>query len=356
MAPKYYELSNVLMEKIRAGYYPVGSKLPTEAELSAHYNVSRQTIRLALSVLVQKKIIEKRQGSGNKVVSAGLENEVRSVAIIASNTKDYIFPSILLDIQAVLSKSGFSSHIFATNGRLGLEREALHQVLRQPFSGVLAEGLKTALPNPNVDLYQRLIKNGIPLVFFHSGYEELAQVPCVCDDNYNGGYQLARYLISKGHDCIGAVLKSDDIQGRQRYHGYVSAMQDAGLSVPDEKILWYSTEDRNAVIERHDTTLLRSFAKSRLEGCTALIMHNDEMAYFMMLVLLDAGYDVPGGISLVSFDNSFYCGLSPVPLTSLSHDSAQLGTAAAEHLISVMNGRQAASVSVPWKLIERQSG
>ncbi len=356
MSSKYLELSKILIEKIRGGDYLVGAKLPTEAELSAHYNVSRQTVRLALSVLAEKKIIEKKQGSGTRVISSGLGNEVRRVAIIASNTKDYIFPSILLDIQAALSKNGFSSDVFATDNRLGLERDALHHVLRQPFSGVLAEGVKTALPNPNIDLYQRICKNGTPLVFFHSCYPELDRVPCVCDDNYAGGYQLARYLISKGHTCIGAVFNSDHIQGRQRYHGYVSALHDAGLAVPEEKILWYSAEDRNSLVERHDTTLLRSFVKSRLDGCTALIIQNDEIAYFMTLVLIDAGYEVPGRISIVSFDNSFYCGLSPVPLTSLSHDCFKLGAAAAELLIDTINGRQGASVLVPWKLVERQSG
>lgn len=355
MASKYLQLSNTLTNKIQDGTYPVGSKLPTEAELTSSYNVSRQTVRQALNLLVEDGLIIKKQGSGNRVISLGLKNETRRIAIIASHTNDYIFPAVLQDIQTVLSQNHYSSQIIPTHNKVSLEQEALKSVLSQSFAGVLVEGVKTALPNPNLALYQRINKEKIPLVFFHGAYGELEHAVCVTDDNFMGGYQLTRYLISKGHTQIGGIFNCDDLQGRARYRGYVTALHDAGLPVPDEKMLWFSTEDRYSIVDCHDLSLLNNYVKNRLGGCTALVIYNDEIAYNMILVLKAAGYELPSNISIVSFDNSYYCTLSPVPITSLSHEGEQIGIVAANALLRIISGKEAHSVSLPWKIIERQS-
>ena len=356
MTSKYLQLSNILTEKIRNGVYPVGTRLPTEIELTSSYSVSRQTVRLALSVLVEKGLISKKQGSGNSVISTGLSTENRRIAIIASHTNDYIFPAVLHDIQTVLTHNNYSSQIISTHNKVSLEQEALQLVLSQSFAGVLAEGVKTALPNPNLPLYKTLKKRNIPLVFFHGGYAELEKAVCVTDDNFTGGYQLTRYLLSKGHTCIGGIFNSDDLQGRQRYEGYVTALHDAGLPLPDDKLLWFSTEDRYSIVDCQDFSLLSNYIKNRLFGCTAIVVYNDEIAYYMIKNLQAAGYDLPSAMSVVSFDNSYYCSLSPLNITSLSHEGDQIGIVAANQLLGIIGGKETNSVSIPWKLIERQSG
>jgi len=356
MIPKYQQLSNILTEKIQNGSYPLGSKIPTEIELSQTYYVSRQTVRQALAVLVDNGLINKKQGSGSSVISTGGDSAIRTIAIIASHTNDYIFPAVLRDIQTVLTFNHFSCKIISTHNKVCLEQEALQLVMKQSFAGVLVEGVKTALPNPNLAVYQRFEKEKIPLVFFHGGYDELKRAICVTDDNFTGGYQLTRYLLSKGHTCIGGIFNSDDQQGRQRYQGYITALHDAGLPVPDDKLLWFSTEDRYAIVDCRDLTLLNNYVQHRLSGCTALLVYNDEIAYNMILILKTLGYDVPGDISVVSFDNSYYCSISPVPITSLSHENEQIGVVAANQILRIINGKEAHSVSIPWKLIERRSG
>ena len=356
MNPKYEDLLNIIKDKIQNGTYPLDSRLPTEMELSAYYHLSRQTVRKALSLLVKAGLISKKQGSGSVVVSTGVKQDQRCIAIIASHTSDYIYPVVLQDIQTVLLQNNFSFEVFTTYNKISLERDALQTILNNSFAGVLAEGVKTALPNPNLALYKRLKKKNTPIVFFHGGYTELEDAVCVTDDNYIGGYQLTRYLISKGHTRIGGIFKSDDIQGRQRYQGYVTALCDANIRVPDENLLWFSTEDRDKLLEGHDLGLLQNYVKSRLEGCTALVVYNDEIAYYLILVLQEVGYDIPGNISVVSFDNSFYCSFSPVQITSLGHKGEQTGTVAANLLLRIISEKNAASVVIPWKLIERQSG
>ncbi len=65
--PLYYQLENVLREKITSGTFASGGRIPTEIELIKQYNVSRITVRQALRSLAEDGLIERRQGRGTYV-------------------------------------------------------------------------------------------------------------------------------------------------------------------------------------------------------------------------------------------------------------------------------------------------
>jgi len=67
--PKYEHAYRVILGRLKSGRYPVGGRMPTESELSAHFDVSRVTIRRALDMLVQDGYVESRQGSGYRVLT-----------------------------------------------------------------------------------------------------------------------------------------------------------------------------------------------------------------------------------------------------------------------------------------------
>jgi GntR family transcriptional regulator len=65
--PLYYQLENVLREKITSGAFESGEKMPTESELIEEYGVSRITVRQALQALSDDGLIERKQGRGTLV-------------------------------------------------------------------------------------------------------------------------------------------------------------------------------------------------------------------------------------------------------------------------------------------------
>lgn len=56
-----------VVERIFAGEYRVGERLPTEEELARIFDVSRMTVRQALSKLRSRRLLVSLQGSGNYV-------------------------------------------------------------------------------------------------------------------------------------------------------------------------------------------------------------------------------------------------------------------------------------------------
>jgi GntR family transcriptional regulator len=63
----YLQVARALEQAIGSGTYPVGSLIPTETELSAHFAVSRQTVRHAIGHLRQSKLLSARKGVGTRV-------------------------------------------------------------------------------------------------------------------------------------------------------------------------------------------------------------------------------------------------------------------------------------------------
>ncbi|MGX6978070.1 trehalose operon repressor [Vagococcus elongatus] len=65
---KFKEIYADLEKKILSGEYPSNTLLPSEKQLSEMYNVSRETIRKALNLLINTGLIQKKQGKGSIVL------------------------------------------------------------------------------------------------------------------------------------------------------------------------------------------------------------------------------------------------------------------------------------------------
>lgn len=57
-------VSDNLRQSILTGHFPVGSKLPSEAQLTTNFGVSRTVIREAVAALRSEMLVEPRQGAG----------------------------------------------------------------------------------------------------------------------------------------------------------------------------------------------------------------------------------------------------------------------------------------------------
>ena len=69
-SPRYVWLHESLLNDIKGGKYPVGSLLPTEAQLGKTYGVSRHTVREATRKLVDSGLISRRPSIGTVVLAA----------------------------------------------------------------------------------------------------------------------------------------------------------------------------------------------------------------------------------------------------------------------------------------------
>ena len=79
--PLYAQIVEQLQKDIDNGVFSETGRLPTESELSEQYNVSRITIRRAVNELVQKGLVEKKQGKGTFICTPKITRRLDSEAI-----------------------------------------------------------------------------------------------------------------------------------------------------------------------------------------------------------------------------------------------------------------------------------
>lgn len=345
------ELTTLVQSNLKEGIY----KLPTEASLCQKYHVSRQTIRCALSLLQEKGIISSKQGSGSYATGLSVEDEQNCIPILISNNQEYVYPSLLQDINSNLSASHYTTKLYVTDHSTSLERSYLETLLQNPPRGIIVEPCKSAFPNPNVDLYTKLILHGTKILFINDFYPQLTQCQYIKDDNYHGGYMLGEYLLSLGHKKIAGIFPYDQINGLERCYGVACCLRDNHLLFDDRNICRCSYEDLTLLREKQDSRFLTTFIKTQLQSCSAVVCHNDEIAYWLLKEFAYAGISVPREVNVVSFENSYLGELSKTRITTLTHNPHEMGTTIAEYMKQKIKGIPVVSQEIPWQLLARNS-
>lgn len=355
MSRKYEELIELLKKDIADSIACGISKLPTEMQLCKQYRVSRTTVSRALLILEQEKLIYKKQGSGSYITGLLPEDSGNKVSILLTSDSEYIFPALLDDLDTLLTKEGYLVSVHITHNRADTERDILQKLISNPPRGLIAEPSRSALPTPNYDLYEELSAKGTNTVFFHGCYSNLPPSLYVKDDNFAGGFLLGELLLKHNHRQIAGIFQLDTIQGQERHLGFLRSMLEAGVPIDEDMVSWFTTEQLSRLQQKQDTRFLSHFVMQLPKSCTAIICHNDEIAYWLIKELSYSNIRVPEDVSIVSFDNSYLSELSVPRLTSLSHKPHETATAAVSLLTQKLLGQNPVSMQLPWHLVERSS-
>lgn len=75
-SPLYQQMIEDLKDDIISGAYATGDKIPSELELANSYNVSRITVRRAISELCDEGYLIKRQGKGTFVTPPKIQRKI----------------------------------------------------------------------------------------------------------------------------------------------------------------------------------------------------------------------------------------------------------------------------------------
>lgn len=353
--PKYQQVIEWIKDRMSSGELSGGDKLESENEISSLFGISRQTIRHALELLVQEGILERIQGSGTYVKDIRAREEggrelSKTVTIISTYVDGYIFPRILQSMVRVLEDAGFAAHIMFTNNHLETEKKLLVRMLEENSRDpLIVEPVMSGMPNPNLKYYRRLKARGIPVLFFHSYYQEL-DIPHISMNDEMAGRAATEYLIENGHTKIAGIFKTDDGQGHRRYKGYLKALLHADIEIREENISWIDTQD----VKKFENVFQK--VAERLKGCSACVCYNDEVAHELTKILQKNGIQIPEDLSLISIDNSELVGLNPVPLTSVTHPMEALGNRVAESMLRLIENPDAnVTYEFPVEICQRAS-
>lgn len=348
---KYKKLASIIKSEINSGALSVGDKLEPEKLLMEKYGYSRQTIRNAIAVLEQDGYVRSIQGSGTFIVPR-FAPPIRggyNIGVIYTHISEYISPSIIRSIESVLTKNSASFILKATNNQIDLERQILQSFIESPPDGIIVEGSKAALPNPNIKYYRQLKELGVPVLFIHAKHPELTDFISVVMDDHQAGFDAASYLAQMGHQKIAGFFKSTDLQSHLRYSGYLDGIIASSLPISDDNIFWFQDKEQLEMMLKSPEMV------SFFNNVTAVVSYNEEIASLLSRFFADNGISVPQDISLISFDDSWLGALLQPALTTFAHPKETLGAAAAEKMLRMIEGCKEDTLVMGWELKERKS-
>jgi GntR family transcriptional regulator of arabinose operon len=334
---KYLMIVDWVKNRIATGNLKPNDRFLTEKQLCKIHGVSRQTVRQALTRLESENVLTRVRGSGTFVGSGADISSTASVkgniGVVSTYFSDYIFPHIVTGIESVLNNSGCTMQLTITHNQVSEERQALKAMLANGVRGLIVEPSKSALPNPNRELYDKLRANNIPIVFFNAKYP-WSDLPCVAMDDEAAGRIVTDHLFACGHRQIAGIFALDDIQGHLRYSGFINSCLANGVNDSERNVYWFAASDRDAMSGGAREKLLEL-----LHGKTAVVCYNDKLAIRVLGLCRENGLKVPENISVVGIDDSRYASICEVPLTTVHHPHRLLGEAAASTILEMIKNR-----------------
>lgn len=120
---------------------------------------------------------------------------------------------------------------------------------------------------------------------------------CIALDNFKGSYLATEFLIKNGHEKIGYIASSHDIDdAHDRRDGYLAALKDHNIE-PNEEFIEYGEPDEIG----GEQAMVNLLAKNL--SITAVATYNDDMAAGCLALIQENGIRIPEDMSVIGFDD-----------------------------------------------------
>ena len=211
------------------------------------------------------------------------------------------------------------------------EVEAIRRLVKGGIDGVI-------LPAPLCDSEMSLKavhEAGVAAVLVASG-KPAAELSAISINNFEAARAMTRHLLELGHRRIGFINgHPNQTATGQRFHGYVEAMTEAGLSV-----------DADQVAQGYFTYRSGLEAAEKLLDSgrpTAIFASNDDMAAATMAVAHRRGLDVPSDLAVTGFDDTPLAATVWPALTTIHQPIADMAREAVRLLVEQIKSRRGGS-------------
>jgi LacI family transcriptional regulator len=288
----------------------------------------------------------------NAVARSLATNISQIIGVVVSDITNPFFPAMLRGIEDKIVASHYSMVVGNTDEHPAREEDLIRLWTRQRVDGLIIAPTGVRCP-----ALLALAQGGVPVVQVDRGSPDLA-APLVTVDNEAGAYEAVRHLIELGHRRIACLVGIEAISTQtERQQGWRRALQEAGLPSGDDLVVhadprFYGTlpDAAGAVRPVRPQSSLDDLpsADEALQGIfdgpdrpTAIFALTNQLALGTLYALRGCGMRFPDDISFVSFDDPDWAPLFSPPLTAVRQPAYQLGQAAADLLMRLINGEPA---------------
>lgn len=250
-----------------------------------------------------------------------------------SNTIGLLLPSVsnpyFADMASViiseLSDSNFTTIVVDTMESEQKLNESARSLISRQVDGLIA------VPCGENGEEMEMLSGLTPLVLIDRYYENTS-LPFVTTNNYQGGLDATKHLLSRGHSrvtCIQGVQSS--MPNKERVRGYCRAMEEAGLA-ENINIVGNEFSVQNGYLEA-------KLLMSREIRPTSIFTLSNTIMLGALKAIREAGLSIPQDVALISFDNNLYMDYMTPSITRISQPVEDMSKLAVKILLDKLDGK-----------------
>lgn len=335
--PLYYQLKEILRERIESGEFQSNSTIPTESELMAEYGISRITVIKAISGLVHEGLLYRRPGKGTFVAQVIPKFTAQGMVGLIMHTSGHLFEPMARGIIQGLTEHNRFCIVVDFDNENGKSAEKINSLIERQPDVIVVDGL-SSFPFHLLDNY-----NG-KIIFIHrfeGEYEHRASY--ILSDYFAGGKLVAGYLISLGYKKIlfyTYPVSPDHKSQLVLISGARQFFRENNL--PEEDFIVFTAEEE---------TLLERI--TREEKPLAIFSEGDFFASHIYNAAKEINLKIPQDLTIVGYFNTPWAEILHPNLTSVSIREDEISRKVVEMIIS--DGKKEEKIVLEPKLIIRDS-
>ncbi|MCT2560956.1 LacI family DNA-binding transcriptional regulator [Chryseobacterium herbae] len=305
----------------------------TIKDLSKFLSLSTSTISRALlhdknvSYETRKRVLDAADQLGYKPNLTALNlksGQSKTIGVVVPEMITPFSAKVLEGIQNVLYPLGYRLVITQSDENPLIERKNL-----QLLEGFNVDGIIINLCHEtyNNDLYQQIIDQGTPLVFFDRIPDKSLHVSKVVVDDYINSSLMVEYLIKTGRKRIAHIMGPQTIRNAvERANGYKRIM--TKYNIFDEDLI-INTEGMSFDYGKEAVKQLLH----RNIKFDSIFAFSDTLAIGAMNFLLENNIKIPGDVAVASFSGTELSTIVYPQLTSVQQPLMKMGETAAELML-----------------------
>ena len=328
--------------------------MATMKEVAEHAGVSLATVsrvlngNTAVSMDRRRAVMDwvrKLEYRPNAAAQALVGKRAYLLGVILPDLSNPFFAEILEQIETYAFSHGYNVVIGNTGGSGARAQDYAASFMSRQVDGMLV--------CPVTDQERRWtdrLRSFCPVVAVTQAIEGLDSVLVSMQD---GGRIVADHLTRLGHDKIAFLGSEDD----PKLDGLKSQLSRKGVEFSPDAVLSESPWEKTVPADSYAITK-EFFRSDRSNGITALFAFNDYAAIGALHAVQDLGLSVPDDLALVGFDNTYLSRQTRPPLTSVTQPTEDIGRLALDILFDRMEGAGDEApklVSLQPRLIVRES-
>jgi GntR family transcriptional regulator of arabinose operon len=348
----YTQLLMLFRQRIQDGSLPPGSRLPTELELAKDLQVSRGTVRQALSALESEGLLDRTQRRGTFVRHPpAAQAAEKRIGLVLSRLGSQLDLDILIGVESAAKSRGYQVSFAYAEEHLEEQTRDIARLRGDRVAGMIIFPVSDVTSDQSIAELQAA---GMPLVLVDRYLSDL-DTDYVVPDNTGGGYRATEHLIILGHTQIGFVygnigtLLTTSV--RDRCAGYRRALETYGLHCDGSLIVQLPWIGAPEAAVRYQAFLAQPDRPS------AIFAVNDDIALLLVQAAQRSGLRVPEDLAIVGFDDLNVAEHINPPLTTVSQPRMDVGLRAGHLLINRIEGQRGPKkhIELPTSLVVRAS-